>query len=580
MAETAGLTVVIDGDISGLSEAINEAQARIDELSSHTVVGYGGGDFTAARRRYKHWANSGNRSVDEQIDWWKEAMSVYSWDTDAVWEARENIYKLSRQKAKDINGLYDFYAEKNNYFKDALPDSDKAAKVFDEFKELNKNFLENGVITGLEYDKNVSKFGSELYKGRIKASEEWLTHEEKYNRLSVDDYVKGLERMDAYTRKYFEDGIISYEEYLNGIEYIADEKAKKYMEQYSSWKNDASVWISDRDLYGDWEMYGDSTLDFYDRLNDRIREFYSLGKISWDTMNEELKEADRSLFKILSQGDEVYKAWEKDAQGWKKMRDTFDDWEMYGDSTVAFYKRCIDRISEMYKEGHIAWQKYMDDTMEYQLKLYKASEADFDSVLKSMSEYINELSKKYKKEEESLKEKWNVEDRQERLSELSGQINIYRNAVTEKGKTKYKALLDEEKKLRREEEMYDLQKAHSATIDKLSEQYTIAERNKDTVLKGIQYAGMNIADIEKLTGIKFDLFGSKTENLLQQLITAVNNSARAISMSGGSSYTDNRNIKIATGMNSNEVWAVINGTVIEGLGSVTYGGTTFTLNGH
>ena len=73
MAEMTGLTIVIDGDISGLTKAVEEAQAKINSLSKYTDVGYAGGVYSQAKKRFNHWANSGQASVDEQIKWWEKA---------------------------------------------------------------------------------------------------------------------------------------------------------------------------------------------------------------------------------------------------------------------------------------------------------------------------------------------------------------------------------------------------------------------------------------------------------------------------------------------------------------------------
>lgn len=575
MTETAGLTVFIDGDISGLTEAVDKAQASIDSLSSYTSVGYGW-DYTTAKRRFSNWANSGNRSIDEQIKWWQNAMDAFSYDENVQWDAREWIYKLNRKKIGDINKFSAEYINGRDYFGDIPFDSDEAVRVFNEIKELNRDFADRGILTWKEYGDNVSKIGLDMYKGRIDTSEKWLKHEEKYNDLSIESYVGGLERMKAYTDQYFAEGLISYKEYVLGKEYIDDEIAKKYAEEYALWKNDALTWQSDRNLYNDWEENGDNTVSYYTRVNEKIQEFYETGKISWNTMNEEIKEASRSLFKIQSQGDEVYSAWKKASKHWKRMRNTYDDWEQYGDSIVQFYERCIERISQMYNEGHISWQKYMDETAEYELAKFSAQSQELDGIFSAMSSYINELRKQYKQEESSLKESWVINDRTDRISEVDTQLKIYRNAVTERGKDKYRSLLEERKKLSREEQLYNLQKSHNEVISNLEEQYERAESNKERILNGINASNADLSDIAESINVNFADFGTRTETLLNQLILAVNNSARSIS-AGGNSYTDNRTVHIATGVNTAEVKRIIGNTYVSGLGSVMFNGTRFNL---
>lgn len=575
MAETTGLTVFIDGDISGLTEAVDKAQSSIDSLSSYTSVGYGGGDYVTAKRRFNNWISSGNRSVDEQIKWWQSAMNVFPYDENVQWDAREWIYRLNSQRLNDINEFSSEYIKDRDYFSGIPFDSDEAVKTFGTIKELNREAAESGILTWKEYSDNISQIGLDMYEGRINASENWLKHEEKYNALSVQDYIDGLKRMDAYTNQYFSEGLISYREYMLGKEYINSEIMEKYAEEYAAWKNDALAWQSDRNLFNDWEENGDSTVAYYARVNEKIKKFYELGKIGWDTMNEDMQDVSRSLFKIQSKGDEVYSNWKQSAENWKTIRDTYGDWEQYGDSAVQFYERCIERISEMYSEGHISWQKYMDETMAYELAQFNAKSRELENIFSAMSSYVNELQEKYKREESALKESWTAEDRTDRLWEVNAQLAIYKNAVTERGKDKYKSLLEEQKQLTREEHLYNLQKENNAVISSLEEQYNRAEANKGKLLNAINSSNADLSDIAASISVDFTAFGSQTETLLNQLIAEVRNAARNIGNS--STYNDSRSISIATGVNAAEVKRIINGTYVSGLGSVMFNGTRFNL---
>ncbi len=568
MPEITGLTVLIDGDISGITKAINEAKAEIDAFSSYTAVGYAGGDYTTAKKRYNYWADSGHINTNEKISWWRDAMDYFSYDETAQWEARKEIFALQQQNISDINKLAERLVEFNDYYSGTESGSTDAINMFNSVKELNKSNARAGILTWMEYFDNVSELGTKMYEGRIKNSEEWLRREEKYNGLSVDDYVKGLERMKEYTAQYCSEGLISYKEYIQGIEYLDDKIADKHAEEYAHWKNDAAVWKSDRDLYGDWAEKGDSTVEFFSRYKNKTKEFYNAGKISWDTMNEEIQAADRELFKIQSTGDEVYSKWKNDADGWKNLRDTYGDWEKYGDSIVQFYNRCIEKVAQLYKEGHISWQKYSDETMNYEMKLFEAESVSMDNILAQMSEHIKNKQKLFKDEEQSLKDSWSVSDRDDRLYELKGELAVYKNAVTEKGKDKYRSLLDEQKKLRREEELYNLQQKNNAVLEKLQAQYDAAEKNKDNILNKITSTNNDLKNIADDFNIDFSQFGKKTEQLLEQLIYEVRSAA---SKANTNTYNDSRKISINTAVSGTLLDRYINGRSA-GLAGVIYNG--------
>ncbi len=568
MPEITGLTVLIDGDISGITKAINEAKAEIDAFSSYTAVGYAGGDYTTAKKRYNYWADSGHINTNEKISWWRDAMDYFSYDETAQWEARKEIFALQQQNISDINKLAERLVEFNDYYSGTESGSTDAINMFNSVKELNKSNARAGILTWMEYFDNVSELGTKMYEGRIKNSEEWLRREEKYNGLSVDDYVKGLERMKEYTAQYCSEGLISYKEYIQGIEYLDDKIADKHAEEYARWKNDAAVWKSDRDLYGDWAEKGDSTVEFFSRYKNKTKEFYNAGKISWDTMNEEIQAADRELFKIQSTGDEVYSKWKNDADGWKNLRDTYGDWEKYGDSIVQFYNRCIEKVAQLYKEGHISWQKYSDETMNYEMKLFEAESVSMDNILAQMSEHIKNKQKLFKDEEQSLKDSWSVSDRDDRLYELKGELAVYKNAVTEKGKDKYRSLLDEQKKLRREEELYNLQQKNNAVLEELQAQYDAAEKNKDNILNKITSTNNDLKNIADDFNIDFSQFGKKTEQLLEQLIYEVRSAA---SKANTNTYNDSRKISINTAVSGTLLDRYINGRSA-GLAGVIYNG--------
>lgn len=568
MPEITGLTVLIDGDISGITKALNEAKAEIDAFSSYTAVGYAGGDYTTAKKRYNYWADSGHINTNEKISWWRDAMDYFAYDETAQWEARKEIFALQQQNISDINKLAERLVEFNDYYSGTESGSTDAINMFNSVKELNKSNARAGILTWMEYFDNVSELGTKMYEGRIKNSEEWLRREEKYNGLSVDDYVKGLERMKEYTAQYCSEGLISYKEYIQGIEYLDDKIADKHAEEYAHWKNDAAVWKSDRDLYGDWAEKGDSTVGFFSRYKNKTKEFYNAGKISWDTMNEEIQAADRELFKIQSAGDEVYSKWKNDADGWKNLRDTYGDWEKYGDSIVQFYNRCIEKVAQLYKEGHISWQKYSDETMNYEMKLFEAESVSMNNILAQMSEHIKNKQKLFKNEEQSLKDSWSVSDRDDRLYELKGELAVYKNAVTEKGKDKYRSLLDEQKKLRREEELYNLQQKNNAVLEKLQAQYDAAEKNKDNILNKITSTNNDLKNIADDFNIDFSQFGKKTEQLLEQLIYEVRSAA---SKANTNTYNDSRKISISTAVSGTLLDRYINGRSA-GLAGVIYNG--------
>ena len=184
----------------------------------------------------------------------------------------------------------------------------------------------------------------------------------------------------------------------------------------------------------------------------------------------------------------------------------------------------------MYDGGFVGWQEYSDDTMYAVLNLYNAKIEATDALLDKQKEYINNLKEQFSSEEKALGTKWEVEDRNESKSEISHKLSIYKNAVTQKGMDTYKSLQEQMKKIKREEEMYKLQKTHTATLTSLENSYDTVEVNKKYLLATIEKNGMNIEKIVK--SVNFT-------SLFNQTISAI----KSIKVSSNS-YSDNRNISI------------------------------------
>ncbi len=243
--------------------------------------------FKAEYEEFASRTKSSRVPIDEQISWWEAAAEKYAYDAEVIRRCGEEIFSLTRKLVDSINSASDVYIDERTYFNDWQDYGDSAVEAFERVKLNNKKYLDEGYITWEEYSENTSELGTALYEGRIKQSEAWLDAQLKYNDMSTEDYIAGLERMEAYTGEYYRNGLISYRQYCDGMAeisgdiYAAGEKINSA--QYRHWQSDAKNWAAMRDTYGDWEEVGDSYVDFYSRSIERVREFYEAGKIDWQT---------------------------------------------------------------------------------------------------------------------------------------------------------------------------------------------------------------------------------------------------------------------------------------------------------
>ena len=330
---------------------------------------------------------------------------------------------------------------------------------------------------------------------------------------------------------------------------IWKEEKKASETALSDYKKHSDAWIKYQVQVND--MGVDEQIESYKRqlytYNAMVSEMvtstaYSAEEIKeiWEDFYEYKADVDLKIGKLENEKNyAVYEKWKSDAKNWKNIRDTYDDWDETGDSHIQFYERSIERIQKMYDGGFVGWQEYSDDTMYAVLNLYNAKIEATDTLLDKQKEYINNLKEQFSSEEKALGTKWEVEDRNESKSEISHKLSIYKNAVTQKGMDTYKSLQEQMKKIKREEEMYKLQKTHTATLTSLENSYDTVEANKKYLLATIEKNGMNIEKIVKSVNFDVKNMQSVITSLFNQTISAI----KSIKVSSNS-YSDNRNISI------------------------------------
>lgn len=423
--------------------------------------------FEMDKSDFKHQMNSSHVSLQAQLEWWSAMMSKYAYDSEAVKECNDEIFEITRKLAENLNSLSEIYVTDRAYFNDFEKYGDTAIAAFDRVKQRNYEDLKSGIITWEEYTGNISKIGLAMYDERLAQSKRWLNQEQKYNHLSNEEYIDGLNRMKAYTAEYYQNGIISYREYSDNIRALSDEIADKQNAIHQK----------------------------------------------------------------------IYSDWLKDSSVWKKIRDTYQDWGEYDDSPVKFYQRCIEAIERLYKEGHIGWQEYMDQTTNYSLDLYNAQMDEAEALLDAQAAYIKRFKTDASDSEKFLKESWETEDRTADIADVKRQMRIYKNAVTERGVNRYNELAKQLKSLEREEELYNLQKSNSKTLSALEGEYEIMESNKKLLISSLCETGI---DIEKLiNGINYEMSGIQNvmTSLAARIINAINSK---------STYSDNRSFNISS----------------------------------
>lgn len=438
-----------------------------------------------------------------------------------------------------------------------------------EWIRLSKEYTSN--------QKDVWDIQEEIFSLTRKQTEELNKQSEAYisTRTALGDWAEyGDDPISAYNRikernlAELEAGRITWDEYSDTMysagEKMLDDRVKQSEE-----------WISYQKKY--CNMSAEEEMAAYQRIQAYTLQYYEQGLINqevflkeWSANNEKYLDADIERRAAESE------RWEKDMENWIKIRETYGDWDEYGDSLSQTYARSINRIDDLYARGIISWQEAEDKKLEYSLAMYEAASDEYDEVLAEQQERIDEMRDEFAKEEEALRDSWAVSDRKADLSEVNQLLRIYKNASTEAGQERYKELLKQKEQLERDEQLYQLEVKNNAVIEQLEAEYKRLEENKKQVLSRLKIdcgtmsdTGLDISATSRETyelarEISLD-YTAAAESTLVSLGEVVNLLEGIKKVLGGRStntYNDNKTVNIAGGASSSEIFRYINGVVV------------------
>lgn len=563
--EAANLSVSITGDASGLISSLQSAEAAIGQL--HSQAGRLMGDFDGKEAKMKLTAidntASGVASAKANI-----ASVTDKTVTISVRYAASGMPKLAGGTRDAYEGLSVINDERGKSDPRELVEHNGRLFMFEGRDVIVPLSRGDKVYTADETRRIMQGIGLPHYaSGKNKneffeAAKADLTHYKKTHIVSPTEELNAWQELmnkfsyDSNAVREIEEEIFAAEQKIISEQQKALQERKKANDTaLSDYKKHSDAWIKYQTEIND--MGVDGQIEAYQRqlynYNAMVSEMAASTdytaeemKAIWDDFYEYKAGVDLKIGKLENEKNHaVYEKWQSDAKNWKMIRDTYGDWEESGDSKIKFYERSLDRIREMYEGKNIGWQEYRDDSMMGTLNLYKAKMEGVDNILASQKQYIRDTKTRFSDEENALREKWTVSDRKADKSEVSEQLSLYKGAVTERGKERYKSLQDEMKKIKREEEMYALQKKHTQIVTDLENNYAKIEDNKNYLLSVIEKSGLNLEGI--VSGARYDIQGM--QSTLQSLFADTISAIKEIQISSNS-FNDNRNISINSASSS------------------------------
>ena len=385
------------------------------------------------------------------------------------------------------------------------------AQELEKWLEFQEKFKSN--------DKDIADIEEQIFSIMQKQTKEFNEQSKAYleKHSAINDWGdNGDTPLDAFKRikdrnyQDLQDAKITWDDYVDNVS-DAGETLYDDMKSYSD------SWLEHQQKYHNMSI--DDYIAGIDREAERLEEFYANDVINYQKYVEEKQTLEEKRYDAVAQKNaDEYSAWQKDADAWQELRSTYDDWDKYGDSEEDFLKRKIDRVKEFYNAGKISFEEFIDDTNKYSMELYKSQSSAVDELLQKQQDYISNIKDEFSKQEQELRDSWDVADRKTDMSEVQAQLDVYANSVTDKGQQKYKELQEQMKQLQRDEELYQLQKKNNATIESLEAEYKQMEDGKKNILTGLQNADINISAYVATITDKASATGGNIESLLSRML--------------------------------------------------------------
>ena len=385
------------------------------------------------------------------------------------------------------------------------------AQELEKWLEFQEKFKSN--------DKDIADIEEQIFSIMQKQTKEFNEQSKAYleKHSAINDWGdNGDTPLDAFKRikdrnyQDLQDAKITWDDYVDNVS-DAGETLYDDMKSYSD------SWLEHQQKYHSMSI--DDYIAGIDREAERLEEFYANDVINYQKYVEEKQTLEEKRYDAVAQKNaDEYSAWQKDADAWQELRSTYDDWDKYGDSEEEFLKRKIDRVKEFYNAGKISFEEFIDDTNKYSMELYKSQSNAVDELLQKQQDYISNVKDEFSKQEQELRDSWDVQDRKTDMSEVQAQLDVYANSVTDKGQQKYKELQEQMKQLQRDEELYQLQKKNNATIESLEAEYKQMEDGKKNILTGLQNADINISAYVATITDKVSATGGNIESVLSRML--------------------------------------------------------------
>ncbi len=426
--------------------------------------------------------------------------------------------------------------------------------------------------------KDVEDIQEQIYSLVVKQNDEMNNASEKWTEKRIfnndwedfgDDIYSAYDRIKTRNMELVTQGKMLWDDYAEYMENVGEN-------MYDNRREQSENWLEHERKYNNL-----SNTDYkagLQRMKDYTIQMYNQGIINHEKMREEMQELDEKYFDFVKEeNQDIYSGWQNDADMWEKMRDTYDDWDVYNDSRLAFIDAKLQKTAEFLNNGVIGFKEADIAMKDLQMDRYNEISRIYDEQMEKYNDKISEMQEKFQKAEQEMQSVWAVEDRAADMDDLKSQISVYEKSVTQSGKDKLKDLKEQLKKAEREQALYELQQKNNAVIESMQETYKKLENNKVDMMRNLKENTLDMDKVQRAISayvgdIKAAAERRETDSLLRQILNAVQTAAAQPRNSGSTNtYNDSRKISISTAVSGTLLDRYINGRSA-GLAGVIYNG--------
>lgn len=493
-------------------------------MAGRGIPHYAGGKnneaWDAAQDDWRHYTKINNVSAVEELAHWDEMLKKFADDAEVVKEIQEEIVDSTKKMWDETLDTLEFNLDMG------WISTEEYYRQLAEFRDANfAPDTEEWRDATLE----LHRYSQDLAKAENEASLSWLEHmgntndwEEIGDSMSAA-YARVMERND----KNLADGILTLEEY----EDVANDTFTTLLDGYTNYSDN---WVDRQKQY--FGMSADEAVAATERQIAEVEKLYA----SLENVTEEQFDAYITVHtelenqKMDNQRD-VVDDYVDDVEWYRRQNEVYG-WGFMnpGETEIDTLKRAQDELWKLYEDADPTKQKeILRQIDEYDLEIFQLQQDSIDEFFNAASEAIDAAREEFNKQEEALRESWEVEDRAESKEEIQAQLDQYKYAVTKEGKDKYESLQEQMKEIEREEELYELQKKNNAIIEQMEADLEAAEAEKKQIMEQVEAGTLNIqALMEKINNSNDD---SSIAGVLSNILEKMDN----VSVVSNSNFTQN-----------------------------------------